>query len=340
LSQEVPFEKADPQGLEKEYLSRLTLLKLISGLLLAVPLVTELVLWQAPVIAISLGILTASALVSLLSFLQNRIDKKYKQVTASVKDYFVSNTPLYFIALVPGLFVMSFYYVSPLLGNLTILYVDSLVLVIFLFLAKFPLVLRLGQRVTPITDQSLLSSFRELANKMGVQNVDLYSVDWEKFKVANALQAGPRKFSIFVSNYLLKNMTTEEVNAVMSHELAHAKRRHVAKFLALLLGSVTIALDILIVGASLAKVTMWGIIPFALGFIMCFLVPQLDFRIMKRFELEADEIAVRTIGDGRPMISALKKLAVLNLIPSGKESPTHPSITKRVQQIEQITVSL
>lgn len=333
----MPVEKADQKLQQKEYMSRLTSLNLISGLLLAVPLVTELVLWQNPIIAIPLAILIASAFVLLLSFFQNRIDRKYKQVTASVKDYFVSNIPLYFIALVPGLFVISFNYLSPSLGNLTILYVDSVILIIFLFLAKFPLALRLGQRATPITDKSLLSSFRELANRMGVQDVDLYSIDWEKFKVANAFQAGPRKFSIFVSNYLIKNMTTEEVQAVMAHELAHAKRRHVAKFLALILGTVMIAIDILIVGASLAKATIWGLVPFAIGFIMCLLVPRLDFRVMKKFELEADEIAVKTIGDGNSMISALKRLAVLNLIPGDKGSPTHPPITKRIQRIEQIT---
>jgi Zn-dependent protease with chaperone function len=74
------------------------------------------------------------------------------------------------------------------------------------------------------------------------------------------------------------------------------------------------------------------------GFLLIFLVPQIAFRVQRRFELEADAIAARTLGDGRPVISALEKLAELNLIPGSKGSPTHPSINTRVQRIQQLNL--
>jgi STE24 endopeptidase len=132
-------------------------------------------------------------------------------------------------------------------------------------------------------------------------------------------------------------MTEDEVLAVMAHELAHAKRKHVAKSMALFLFPALIAIDLLIFGDTLAQTNLLGVIPFVLGFALIFIGPQIALRFQRKFELDADEIAVRTLGDGKSMINALQKLAELNLMPGNKGSPTHPSITKRIQRIEQMT---
>jgi hypothetical protein len=51
---------------------------------------------------------------------------------------------------------------------------------------------------------------------------------------------------------------------------------------------------------------------------------------------EADEIAVRTLGEGRSLVSALQKLVALNLVPADRKSGAHPSVAKRIKRIEQI----
>jgi STE24 endopeptidase len=240
------------------------------------------------------------------------------------------------MALVPGLVVLGFRYVLPKFGILTAVYADGLLLAIFLFFARFPVVLRLGQRTVRITDESVLSSFSGLANKMGISHVDLYSIDWKKFKMANAFQAGPSKFSVFVSNYLLENMTSEEVNAVMAHELAHAKRKHVIKISGLFLMTSIVGIDLFVLAATLNQSSFWPVILSVVGFVVIFLGPQLVLRLQRKFEFEADEIAVRTIGNGEPLVRALQKLVDLNLMPAETKSGTHPSLEKRVQRIEQI----
>ena len=40
-----------------------------------------------------------------------------------------------------------------------------------------------------------------------------------------------------------------------------------------------------------------------------FLAPRIAFRFQRNFELDADAVAARTLGDGKPVISALQKLA-------------------------------
>lgn len=324
------------QQQEKAYARNVRRTSILPSLLILCYL-PEIALSQYPIIAVGISILVASVLIFLLSYSQFKIDNKYKHVTATIRNYFISNTYLYLIALLPGLVLLGFYYVLPRFGILTLIYVDGLLLGIMLFLAKFPLALRLGQRATPVTDVTILSSFSGLAAKMGVPHVDLYSIDWRRFKVANAFQAGPRKYSVFVSNYLLDNMTSEELSAVMAHELAHARKRHVLKVTALVLCTGMIGSDFFVIGATLNQTFFLPLIPIAAGFVVMFVSFRLILRLQRKFELEADEVAVRILEDGEPMVSALRKLMDLNLLPAEGKSGTHPSIGKRIQRIEQLT---
>jgi STE24 endopeptidase len=327
---------AESQSKQKEYTKKINFANFFLGLFLVFSWVPEVVLFETPIIAISLSVLIASVGVFLLAFSQFRIDRRYKHVTATQKDYLLLSIPFYLMALIPGLALLGFKYVLPKFGILTAIYADGLLLISFLFFARFPFALRLGQRAVPITDESVLSSFSGLANKMGVSHVNLYSIDWKKFKIANAFQSGPSKFSVFVSNYLLENMSNEEVNAVMAHELAHAKRKHVMKISGLLLFTSIIAIDLFVVAATLSQTSIWPVTPIFAGFVVMFLGSQLVLRLQRQFELEADEIAVRTLGEGRSMVRALQKLIKLNLVPADRKSGTHPSVAKRIQRIEQI----
>jgi STE24 endopeptidase len=336
MQSQVGAAESQSQPKQKEYAKKRNYVNFFLGLVLVFSWFPEVVLFQAPIVAISLSVLIASVGVFLSSFFQFRIDRRYKRVTATQKDYLMLNVPFYLLALVPGLALLGFKYVLPKFGVLTAVYADVLLLIGFLLSARLPPALRLGERAVPITDESALSSFAGLANKMGVSHVDLYSIDWKKFKIANAFQAGPSRFSVFVSNYLLENMTSEEVNAVMAHELAHAKRKHVMKISGLLLFTSIIGIDLFVVAATLSQTSIWPVITILAGFVVLFSGSQLVLRIQRKFELEADEIAVRTLGEGRPLVNALQKLVELNLVPVDKKSGTHPSVAKRIQRIEQI----
>ncbi len=333
MNSQVRTVESQPQP--KEYAKKISSANFFLGLFLVFSWFPEIFLFQTPIMAISLSILIASVGLFLLSFSQFRIDRRYKHVTATQKDYLALNIPFYLMALVPGLALLGFKYMLPKFGILTAVYADGLLLISFLFFARFPVALRLGQRAVPITDESVLSSFSGLANKMGISHVDLYSIDWRKFKIANAFQAGPSKFSVFISNYLLENMSNEEVNAVMAHELAHAKRRHVMKISGLFLLTSIVGIDFFVAAAALGQTSIWPLISILAGFVVLFLGPQLVLRLQREFELEADEVAVRA-GEGKPLVSALQKLVALNLVPADRKSGTHPSVAARVKRIEQV----
>jgi Zn-dependent protease with chaperone function len=150
-------------------------------------------------------------------------------------------------------------------------------------------------------------------------------------------KSGPKRFSIFISNYLIDNLTPEETGAVLAHELAHAKRRHVAKTVIVILAVVLSSIDLLLLNKlnqfslelSAGLVTSALIILF--GGIMLLLTV-----LQRRFEREADRIAVYTIKDGEPLASALRKLNAVNLIPSGQKRnlfQSHPPIETRIRKI-------
>jgi Zn-dependent protease with chaperone function len=143
---------------------------------------------------------------------------------------------------------------------------------------------------------------------------------------------------VFISNYLLDNMSSEEVNAVMAHELAHAKKRHVLKLTALVLCISIVGSNFFIVADTLNQGSLLPLIAIVAGFAVMFVGFSLVLRLQRRFELEADEAAVKTLGDGRPMISALRKLMDLNLLPVEERSGAHPSVAKRVERIERLVL--
>lgn len=322
-----------------QYSKSQRVLKVLLAFLVFLPWISTLAIGLTqPIEAVSSGFVMATALLCVYSFMQARVERKYRHVTATWKDYFVANIPIYFFSLIPGFFGLGFLYLIPEFGLWTIVYVDAVITCIYLVFARFPIALRIGQRATRIQEGSLTVSFLELAKKTGIENVELYTVDWKKFKVANAFQVGPRKFSVYCSNDLLEEMPVEEAEAVLAHKLAHAKKKHVAKSLALFVFPEVAAMNLSVYGAVMMQRNIGPrAIAFLVGLLGVFIVPQIGLRFQRRFELEADAFAAMSLGDGKPVINALNRLAKLNLIPAEKGSPTHPSIRTRVQRIEQLS---
>ena len=56
---------------------------------------------------------------------------------------------------------------------------------------------------------------------------------------------------------------------------------------------------------------------------------------MRRMEYEADKLAVEMLGDPRPLVSALNKLADLNKQPLNAKSWSHPPLQARIDTIRE-----
>ena len=187
----------------------------------------------------------------------------------------------------------------------------------------------------------------EISSKWGISVPHVYVIDWRKIKIANAFQMGINNYHIFFSNYLIENLTPGEIAAIMTHELAHARMKHVAwlnviqwslTFAAINLfgfafvflnqgaaliinqgAAVIIATSLIIAGSIISLGGIGVILPF----------------IQRRFESAADLEAIKII-DGHFLISALEKLAHLNLTPSKfpkYSNMSHPSTNQRVERI-------
>lgn len=303
------------------------------ALTLAAPgLLGGLLLQAGPALAVASGLALSTALFLLFTAAHFRHERGALAVSASWRDYAVRDLHLYVMSLIVLFLVIGVLYLLPLAGPYTIALVDAAVAVIYLLLARYPLTLRLGAR--QVSGGPLLESARDLARRIGLKGVELYVLDWSKFRVANAFQSG--RASVYISNYLIENMPEEELRAVIAHELAHSKRRHVAKAMAMMAFPALAGLNLVILGVlSLGPGSVLpALLLFVAGLVTAFVAPRLALRAQRRFELEADELGVRALGDPRPMIGALRRLAQLS--GDAKGSLTHPSIDERIRRIESL----
>ena len=129
---------------------------------------------------------------------------------------------------------------------------------------------------------------------------------------------------IVLYDTLLASHPEDEILSVVAHEAGHWKRRHVLKqillletmaFLAFWLGARVMAWPELIRAFGFRDPAVYvGL--FAAATLMSpagFILRPLQAGLSRRFEVEADVFAVRTVGTAEPMIRSLKRLAADNL---------------------------
>jgi STE24 endopeptidase len=330
----VPFlMNVEENAKASAYFKRLGRAETLYWFLIGISWAPLVALWTIPVGALVFSLCVILFSYVLVSLLHYDADRKYKEVAASRTDYLKLNASRLAVSAVPVFLILGSRFIRAGFNLASIALAEGAILLVALLVFEFPSIQRLGKKASPVADQALLSAFRRTAGRMGVDNVDLYSLAWSRFKIANAFQAGPRKFSVFVSDYLLNNMTAGEINAVLAHELAHAKMKHVAKIFAMIMGSVVIGSSLLLLGLSMLTAGIGDLLSIA-GLLVIFLGPQVAAYLSRRFELEADEVAVRTLGEGKSMVDALRRLSELDLIPGDRKSPTHPPLSKRIERIE------
>ncbi|MBN2510298.1 MAG: M48 family metallopeptidase [Spirochaetales bacterium] len=155
---------------------------------------------------------------------------------------------------------------------------------------------------------------------------DIYVMDASKRSThSNAYFAGfGRNKRIVLFDTLVHQLSTEEIEAVVAHEIGHAKKKHVwimsiASMILLLF--VLKAADVLLHYAPLYRAFSFdspdyaGLIVLLLFFsapLFFFLTPLFSV-FSRRFEYQADAFAYKTTGTVTHLKSALSKLAVKNL---------------------------
>ena len=204
----------------------------------------------------------------------------------------------------------------------------------------------------PVGDEGLKESIRLLAEKAGVDVMDVCRIDLSRKTVkANAALVGiggARR--VILADTLTDNFTSQEVTVVTAHEFGHYKGRHILKLI-LLTGMSAFLGFFIIYRTSGGLASLAGakglydlrVLPVIFLLISLLEIAALPLRnsISRRMEREADLFALDITGDRENFISVMNKLAEMNF---AERDPSrirkvflysHPPINERIRFAEE-----
>lgn len=229
----------------------------------------------------------------------------------------------------------------------------SLVTVFSLFMGMFysELIVPLFNKQTPLPEGELRSEIENFAQKSGFKLKNIYQIDGSKRSTkANAYFTGlgPKK-RIVLYDTLMDKLSTQEIVAVLAHEVGHYKHKHTLKSMLVSLPATLLMfylLGLFLDSDSLAQ-SLGGqtanfhlnIIVFGILYSPVSLIIDLGGNILSRkFEYQADNFANK-YGFGNELISGLKKLSATslsNLMPHPLNvflHYSHPTLYQRIKNI-------
>jgi STE24 endopeptidase len=222
---------------------------------------------------------------------------------------------------------------------------------LFMTLFYSNLIVPLFNKQTPLPEGELKTAINEFASKVGFKIQEIYEIDGSKRSTkANAYFTGlgPKK-RIVLYDTLIKELTTDELVAVLAHEIGHYKKKHTVTGLimsVLQMGIMLYLLSLFISNPQLSSalgvnkpVFYIGLTAFGLLFTPISMLTGFVMNIISRKnEFEADNFAAKNF-NAESLVSALKKLAsnnLSNLTPHPfyvKINYSHPPLLQRVQNL-------
>ena len=217
-------------------------------------------------------------------------------------------------------------------------------------------IMPLFNRFAPLAPGQLRDAITAYARSIDFALDNIFVMDGSKrSSKSNAFFTGfGRNRRIVLFDTLIEKHTTDELVAVLAHEMGHYKRRHIASNLVakifqagmmFFILSFFIAYPALFAAFCVKEVSVYaGLIFFSLLYAPLDSLTGVLLQALSRFhEYEADRFAVGTSKKGADLISALKKLAVDNL---SNLSPhpfyvflnySHPPVLLRIAAIEKVS---
>jgi STE24 endopeptidase len=212
----------------------------------------------------------------------------------------------------------------------------------------------LFNKFRPVEDLNLRDQIVQLASRAGINVTRVLKMDESRRSThTNAYFTGiGRAKRIVLFDTLLTSMDTDEILAVLAHEIGHWKRRHLLKGLAV---SQLLSLFILFLAhrliqgdflASIFDLSTDIVYPkiVIVGFLasMALFLLKPGFNAFTRFmEQEADRFSCDLTGRGEAMIAALVKLSKDNLSNLNPHplyalfEYSHPPVLQRIRQTEE-----
>lgn len=242
------------------------------------------------------------------------------------------------------------------LGQYAWLYAWAVVTVFSLFMTLFysNIIVPLFNKQTPLPDGELRNAITAFSAKVGFEIRNIYVMDASRRTTkANAYFTGLGvKKRIVLFDTLINDLDTDEIVAVLAHEIGHYKKKHTLQamfisvfytgfvlfLLSLFLGNMDIALAL---GGTKASFHL-GLIAFSILFTPISLIIGIFTNVhSRRNEYQADAYAAG-YGLAQPLISGLKKLSVKSLSNLNPDSLfvffhySHPTLLQRIDALNKI----
>jgi STE24 endopeptidase len=284
------------------------------------------------------------------------IEKKFGFNKMTLRIFVTDHIKSWFIALLVGAPVLGlitwFYYKT---GKNFWLYAWGLITVFSVFMNLFysELIVPLFNKQTPLQEGSLRTAIEDFARKTGFKLKNIFIIDGSKRSTkANAYFSGfgPKK-RIVLYDTLQKELTEEEIVAVLAHEIGHYKKKHVLLtliFSVILTGFMLFLFSLVVnspqlseaIGAKSASFHM-GLIVFGILYSpLSLMIGLVTNYISRKNEFAADRF-VKENFKPELLAAALKKLSVKNLS-NMMPHPTyvffhysHPPLLARLEKLEE-----
>lgn len=227
----------------------------------------------------------------------------------------------------------------------------------------------LFNKFTPVEDEELKSRIEAVMQKTGFKASGIYLMDASKrSKHSNAYFTGIGKSKrIVLYDTLVEQLSVDEIEAVLGHELGHYKKKHIVKrlcvsipliFAALFVLSILVTMPALYEGfgftpdVSVLADGAFKVLPYIqfIGLMIavtCFegfsdFTDLISNASSRKDEFEADKFAAELCGSGKPLSTALIKLNRENLsevVPPKIYSVfnyNHPPLLERIRAVESV----
>lgn len=210
----------------------------------------------------------------------------------------------------------------------------------------------LFNKFTPIEDEEIEGSIRDLMRKVGIKISRVFKIDASKRSThTNAYFTGIGKVKrIVLYDTLLKKMEKSEILSVLAHEAGHWKKKHVLKMIIVVEAMSLIGIyitfmmiksGILIRIFNIQNDTVFAsllILGFIGGIVSFTLTPIFSY-FSRRHEREADRFAAEMTENRKAMATSLIKLSkdnLSNLHPHPLYASfyySHPPVVQRIREI-------
>lgn len=283
------------------------------------------------------------------------IEEKYGFNKTTVKTFITDKVKGYLLgAAIGGALISLLIYLIHVIGPEFWIWFGVIAALFVLFVNMFytSLFLPLFNKLTPLGEGELKTAIQAFAQKVNFPLDNILVMDGSKrSKKANAFFSGiGKKKKIVLFDTLIENHTTEELVAVLAHEVGHFKKKHIIWGYVLSVVQIFFTLFILslmvfnedlslALGGSQQAIHL-NLMAFGILFSPISAITGLFMSMLSRKnEYEADAYAKETF-DGTALSQALKKLSVdtlSNLYPH----PTyvffhysHPPLLKRLEALK------